>query len=232
MLDRLPGGPAPLLRTYTMATVKDMQPSRWAPSIWVIHLGVRGQRLLLEAEDVGRWRIAPGTELDNKALQELRSLSRSARLKEMACRLLSWRPRSRHELKQRLLKAGGDAETVDRVLDELEQQGLIDDASFAAYWVRSRTEFRPRSRRELEAELRSKGVSSQGMKELLDQVPEQELCSAVAIKRAKAFRSLPKSEFRRRLLQYLLRRGFDYDIAATSVEEAWLTLEARSGQQW
>jgi regulatory protein len=215
-----------------MAAVRDVRPSRWAPSTWVVQLEGRRQRLILEEETILRWGIKPGTELGQQTLRELQSLSKNTRLKEIAYRLLAWRPRSRTELEQRLLKAGGSPEAVHTLLDSLQQQGLVDDTAFANYWIQSRLEFRPRSRRELEAELRSKGLQGKEVRELIERVPEEQLCAQVAMKKARAIHFLPRPEFRRRLLQYLLRRGFEYQTADRAVEDAWNALKASGEGQW
>ncbi len=221
-----------MLGVLKMATVRDLRPSRWAPSMWILHLDGWGRRLCLDREAVDRWGIQPGMELSPEVLSQLMPLSKVSRLKEAAYRLLAWRPRSRSELRERLLKAGGTPEAVEAILDQLQGEGVVNDEAFATYWVQSRLQFRPRSRRELEAELRAKGIRVQDVRDLLEEFPEEQVCSQAALKRAKHLGNLPRLEFHRKLLQYLMRRGFDYDTASRAVEEAWRALRGQEDQQW
>src|SRR5699024_12185910 len=74
-------------------------------------------------------------------------------------RLLKHRARSEHELRQRLLTAEHAADAVDEAVERIRAWGLLDDADFAAEWVRGRRRRRGRSRGALERELREKGVA-------------------------------------------------------------------------
>ncbi len=208
-----------------MVRVNDLRPSPWAPSLWVVKLEGWRRRLLLEEEVIRRCDIGVGTEIDADLLYDLQALSRTARLKEAALRLLAWRPRSRAELRQRLLHKGNQPAAVDRLLDELQQLGLLDDTHFASYWVEHRMQFRPKSRKELQAELRAKGVESSEIRDIIDAFPEENACLAIAVKRGRTLRNLSEQDFTRKLLQYLLRRGFPFDLASRAVKEAWDTLQ-------
>src|SRR5699024_3192060 len=61
-------------------------------------------------------------------------------------RLLKHRARSEHELRQRLLTAEHAADAVDEAVERIRAWGLLDDADFAAEWVRGRRRRRGRSR--------------------------------------------------------------------------------------
>ena len=76
-----------------------------------------------------------------------------------ALRLLRHRPRSEQELRDRLVANEHSAEAVEEAVDRIRAWGLIDDADFAAEWVRGRRRRRGRSKGALERELREKGVA-------------------------------------------------------------------------
>ena len=83
-----------------------------------------------------------------------------------ALRLLSYRARSRAEIRRRLEKTYPSL-VVEQALERLADQGYLDDAAFAREWRRSREERRPRSRRALQYELHRLGVEWEIVQEAL-----------------------------------------------------------------
>ncbi len=139
----------------------------------------------------------------------------AVKVKERALRLLSVRSRSRSELRQRLLRADFEPEEVDAALADLEAVGLIDDEAFA----RELAEHQRRKglgRRAALSGLRVKGVDRELAERIADDVnPEDEAERAmeVASKRLPRLQGLDPETRRRRLLDYVLRRGYDYQVA-------------------
>jgi regulatory protein len=77
-----------------------------------------------------------------------------------ALRYLGIRPRSQYEVKAFLTKKTTNTALITRVINELTHQGLLNDADFARWYIDSRSRTSPRSRRQLEQELRHKGVTT------------------------------------------------------------------------
>ena len=86
---------------------------------------------------------------------------------QRALLLLSYRPRSEAEIRQKLAKAGFEPEVIATVLERLRANGLVRDEGFAHEWVENRGAFRPRSRRMLAYELRRKGVAEETIQQAL-----------------------------------------------------------------
>jgi len=78
-----------------------------------------------------------------------------------AINLLSYRPRSVAEMRFRLGRICPDKTLVDRTIERLLQDKLLDDLEFAKWWVDQRLTFRPKGNRALTAELSAKGVDRQ-----------------------------------------------------------------------
>lgn len=137
------------------------------------------------------------------------------KVKERALRLLSVRSRSKAELRQRLLRGDFEPEEVDAALADLEAVGLIDDEAFA----RELAEHQRRKgmgRRAGMAALRVKGVDRELAERIADDVnpdDEAERAAEVAAKRLPRLQGLEPETRRRRLLDYVLRRGYDYQTA-------------------
>jgi regulatory protein len=139
-------------------------------------------------------------------------------VKERALRLLSVRSRSRAELRQRLLRADYEPEDVESALDDLERVGLIDDEAFA----RELAEYQRRKgmgRRAGMNALRVKGVDRELAERIAEEVSpgdEAERAMEVAAKRLPRLHGLEPEARRRRLLEFLLRRGYDPETARSA----------------
>ena len=140
---------------------------------------------------------------------------------ERCLSLLARRPRARRELDDYLRRRGLEAAVRDAALARLVERGLVDDAGFARTWVENRSAFRPRSRRALAAELWRKGVSVESAAQALAEVDDESAARSAARGYARRMSGLERKEFFQRLLGYLGRRGFTYNVARPVVEEVW-----------
>lgn len=171
-------------------------------------------------------RLRVGQELDEAALARVRKADEVEQAYERALKLLATRPRSEAEVRRRLREHEVAESVVEEVLVRLRRAGLADDGAFANYWVENRAEFRPRSKRALLAELKRKGVVGDTLAEALVGVNDAEAAYQVAAQRARRLRTLPRLEFRRKLGQFLARRGFDYETIEPILERVWTEMQA------
>ena len=165
-----------------------------------------------------------GDEVDGDRLRALREAEARADAMSAALRLLSYRPRSETELRQRLARRGVPPALIDSTIQRLRELGLVDDAAFARAWVESRERTSPRGQRLLRQELRAKGVNSDASRELVEGVDDAEAALRASARRAASLSGLPQEEFRRRLGDFLRRRGFDYETIRLTVERRWREL--------
>ena len=143
-----------------------------------------------------------------------------------ALRLLRYRPRSEYELRHRLVEKDHPADAVDEAVERVRVWGLIDDAEFAAEWVRGRRRRRGRSRGALERELRDKGVAEVHIADAVadidvsdDRRQAAELVRARLARRpgAAAADGFDEGE-RRRLVAFLARRGYPTGLSLAVVD--------------
>lgn len=151
-----------------------------------------------------------------------------APVRKRALGLLDQRARSRHELRERLIKAEFAPELVDEVLDSLERASLVDDSSFAHEWVRQRAARRGKSARALDLELRDKGVAAAIRADALAQISgedEEAQARALAEKKARAVKAVPadRAEYDkalRRVVGVLARRGYSSELTVRVARES------------
>ena len=142
--------------------------------------------------------------------------------KSYALRLLKLRPRSVAELRQKMTDKGHTAVVVDVVVDELTRAGFLDDAAFGRAWMRSRLN-RPMGLRRVSRELMDKGVSKDLIRGAWDEVKadydELEIVRQLAQKRAGKYNNIDPLKRKRRVMEYLARRGFQLDIIMKAIRE-------------
>ncbi|MHD0303744.1 recombination regulator RecX [Rhodococcus erythropolis] len=134
-----------------------------------------------------------------------------AQAKDACLRLLTDRARSRSELETKLSGRGFEPEIISKVLDRLQEIGLIDDADFANQWVHSRHTYSGKGKRALAVELRLKGIDQDVASEALSQIdPEDERERAAELVRRK-LKNKPvddRDKVTRRLVSMLARKGY------------------------
>jgi regulatory protein len=141
-----------------------------------------------------------------------------------ALNYLSYRPRSQAEVTAYLQRRGAPQSQIAAVISRLERIGLIDDEAFAQFWVENRERFRPRGLRALRFELHSKGIDDQAIDQALAAVDASASAYEAASKKARQLRNADKEAFYRKLVDYLARRGFDYEVAREATERHWAAL--------
>lgn len=146
------------------------------------------------------------------------------RAREICLLALERRMRSRKELADRLKKKGTTPEVAATVLDRLTEVGLINDEAYARAFVASRQRTKPRGARALAMELRQKGIADPIITAVLLELDEGEDTLAAAARavapKLRALQGKPPEEARRKAEQFLLRRGFNYEIARTVLDQA------------
>ncbi len=139
-----------------------------------------------------------------------------------AMRLLAASAKSRQVISEKLEGRGFPPEIVKEALDQLESQGLLSDKAFGQSLVSRFTHSKPAGKRMIAFELKRKGIPVKIREELLDNVtPENELEKAreIGALRWDKFKNLDKNKRKKRLYDFLGRRGFDFDVIRQVAEE-------------
>ena len=199
--------------------------------VTAIRSGKRGKRVniylnekfafSLEADVAVKEGLRKEQALSEDEIEALKKADLFQRCLNAAFNFLSYRPRSQAELSQRLHRRGFDGDNVAAVLARLEAQGLVDDLAFAQFWKDNRDSFRPRSQWLTRLELRQKGVAEDIIDRVAAQVDDEDSAYRAAIAKAHRLPTADYDGFRRRLGQYLKRRGFGYGLIKPTVERVW-----------
>ncbi|MBI4285251.1 MAG: RecX family transcriptional regulator [Chloroflexi bacterium] len=179
----------------------------------------------LAAEVAAQAGLRAGTELTDSQVDALVTSDQRQRCFDAAARYLHYRPRSESELRERLRQRGFAGETVENVLGRLKQQGLVDDAAFTRFWKENRETFSPRSQQLAMVELRKKGIAEDIITQTMRDVDDAESAYRAAASKVRRLSGADYDAFRRRLGQYLRRRGFSYSVIDQTVARCWQEIE-------
>lgn len=168
-------------------------------------------------------RLRIGQALTDADIERLKEADAAETAYEKTLYFLSYRPRSEAEIRRYLKKKQLPDNQQAAVVARLRQAGLVDDSTFAGQWVENRAAFRPKGKRAIQAELRAKGVAAKDIEAALEGVDDSATARQLAAARAPRLlrQRLSKADFKRKLGEYLARRGFDYETITEAVESAW-----------
>lgn len=141
-------------------------------------------------------------------------------LENYALGLLSRQDYTRKKMREALAKKGSTEDEVDRAMEFLISHDLINDTRYADIYIESQKEKYGRKR--LEFFLRQKGIEQDIIDRALTEITaDEELESACRLVSKKRIAADGGDLFRekRKLLDFLVRKGFCYDLAKDAIDK-------------
>ena len=124
------------------------------------------------------------------------------------------RPRSIEELKEKLRNKKFSDDEIEETVEYLVETKLLDDRAFTKSWIAYRLS-RPFGFRRIYSELSSKGVAKEIIEEAIAQAKgeyaETDVILEVARRRWERLSGIDPQKKKKRLCDFLLRRGFPMD---------------------
>ncbi len=170
--------------------------------------------------------INAGREMNSEILDKAKEAELFYQGQRVAINYVSYRPRSSREVMVKLNQKGFPLGVAQRVVQHFESVSLVNDGEFARMFVRDKLKAKHVGRALLKQLLYAKGVSRQLIDEVLGEYvteeDQQRSASELAAKKlklaARSFSKLDRMKQRKRLIDFLLRRGFSSDIAIKTVK--------------
>ncbi len=206
------------MRKITAIQVQKRNPNR-------VNIHLDGEYAFGLTRIVAAW-LQVGQTLDEEKIAKLQAEDARERALQQAYLFLSYRARSEKEIRQNLGKHEIPEAVIEETLERLRRDGFANDKQFASAWVENRSTFRPRGRRALALELRQKGIDNFTIESALEEVDEEALAYEAGQKKARKLALSPTkgqewSEFRKKMSEFLARRGFSYSVIAPIVQRLW-----------
>lgn len=171
----------------------------------------------LRLEDVLKYNLAVGDELDQATYDKILKESGFGKLFEAVLRFLSFRPRSESEIRRFLAKKKAANETIENIILKLRKMGQINDLEFAKWFVEQRRLFKPKGILAIKFELRKLGVDRIIIDKVVtsDKTSEEEVAFGLAEKKLAKIkgRYSDQTRLKQSLQAFLAMRGFSYETS-------------------
>ncbi|MBE7005286.1 MAG: regulatory protein RecX [Ruminococcaceae bacterium] len=182
-----------------------------------------GDLLRITEEELLRFDLYTGLDISPEDVVKLKKCAAQSEARTRAAGMIAARPLSRKELQKRLCGKGAQEEDAAAAADWLEEIGALDDLAYAKMLVRRYSETGYGAAR-LRDELFRRGVP----RELWDEALAEAIDPGEAIARIVASRTkgAPLDEKgRKRLADYLLRRGFSWNEVKPAISALGADIE-------
>lgn len=154
-------------------------------------------------------------EITEDTLNEIKKFDEYQFAKKSALDFLSYRIRSTAEIKEKLKSKKISAGTIDKTIAHLDKIGLLNDNEFAKLLVQSKMGKKPAGKKVIRQKLFQKGIpkiiGDKVIEELYTADKEIELIADIYKNYSSKIKGLDKFQKRRKLFEYLMRKGFDID---------------------
>ena len=195
-----------------MAILTALAPDPRQPGYRLVEVD-RGRFASLPAAALESLSLQLGAELEPAVLDRLRELADVEAAERAALRALARRAHAHLDLQRRLVRKQHPPAAVDAALERLTTRGLLDDGRFAEQYAALRAT-RGKGPARLLRDLLAQGVERRTAERAVGRALEEEgidpevEARAVAAKRARQLVGLPVPVRKRRLLAFLVRRGY------------------------
>lgn len=170
----------------------------------------------LDLAQVVDYAVKVGQVLTESELAELKKASEFGKLYQRALEWVLTRPRSERETRDYLRRKVYDKKLsqdyITEIISRLKQKKYLNDLRFAEYYVENRFVKKGVSQKRLRMELMKKGIAKEIIEEVMSgRSDEDEIKKMIARKRNKYDDE--------KLITYLCRQGFEYQLAQNLVHE-------------
>ncbi len=196
-----------------MPTLTGLAPDPRQPDYRLVEVD-RGRFASLPVDALQPLGLTVGMELEAVMLDRLRALADIEAAQRAALRALARRAYARRDLERRLVKKQHPPRAVDAALERLAERGLLDDRRFAERYAALRA-VRGRGPARMIRDLLAQGVERRTAEAAVRHALDDEgidpgvEARAVAVRRAGQLGGLPGRVRKRRLLAFLMRRGYE-----------------------
>lgn len=213
-----PDEPAPIIE----GSITAITPARQSGCV-AIRVG-RVRAAVIAADDADRLRLHTGLDWTPILADAIAAAAALAAAKDLAVKIVASRPITRNALCRRLAQRGHAPSDAANVADQLQTLGVLDDARFAAAFIRSRLDAKPAGKIWLLSKLAQKGVDRATANAAVDAalVGRDQRAEAERLALARFKRMSPRLErqaVERRLFGVLARRGFDAGLCRDVVRK-------------
>lgn len=170
-----------------------------------------------------RLSLIKGSVIDTDLFSRIEGEVQRDAIRSWLLGLLAKKPYSRLQLVRKCREVDYDMRVVDEILDDFASRKWIDDEAFANSFARDKAAFQRWGPAKIKQQLRMLGIPDRMAEEAIKQnLPAEEQRSVVmdlVVKRKQHFlREENPQKRKKKIVDYLLRKGYDADIIFSSID--------------
>lgn len=169
-------------------------------------------------EDYLRLCLYEKKEISDEEIEFIRKNVTFKSAKSQAVKYLSYRLITEAQLFDKLQGKGFDEDTILDVISELKSMGYINDLIYAQKYVYERIKLKPKSKKMLKMELKSKGVSEDIADQVLNEMEiDEDIVIDRLIKKKFGKYNIKEPQIEKKIYYFLLHRGFSMENIRTAL---------------
>ena len=175
-------------------------------------------------EDIIYFKLKEGNEISKEKYDYIQNELIYIQAQDTALHYIGYKMRTEKEVFKKLYEKGFSENVIERVMEFLKKYQYIEDEKYCESYIKERIRFNPRGKYALKMELRQKAIADSIIDKTLEKIEIDELGDAIRLLEKKCF-SLDdiNEKEKKRLLGFLQRRGYSYDI----IKEAFAYIEQK-----
>ena len=168
--------------------------------------------------------LEKGREIEEELYEKILYEVIGRRVKKRAMHILEKHDKTEHQLREKLQENRYPSESIENAIEYVKSYGYINDASYAKRYVTYRK--KKKSKKQLKMELLGKGVSSEIISKVFEEMEDSELdtIKKLIIKKC-PFPADLEAEEEKKIKMSLMRKGFPY----SEIDRAFRQLEEGKG---
>lgn len=167
----------------------------------------------LPMQDILYFKLKEGQAVSEDTVEFIRQNLIYIKAQDTALHFLGYKMRTVKEIRQKLEEKEFAEDIIERVLAFLEKYGYADDKEYCRRYIRQQLRLKPKSGYALGIELKQKGVPSAIVEEVLAETELDETADALRWLEKKSRGQWPPDvKKKKQLYDFLLRKGYSYDI--------------------
>ena len=175
----------------------------------------------LDGADALMMKIKPGRELSVEDIERCKWECNYTKARDKALDVLSRKPISESELRGKLIEKGYDDEVAQKVMEELEGLGYVNDYDYGTLFLEHCLS-KMWGKKKIRFEMRQKGLSDTIINELLADYEESDMEDEVTELIISKYSSYDFSDIKTKakITRYFASRGFDFSLIDRCIRKA------------
>ena len=186
--------------------------SKRNPNIFLVKIG--GEEILLHSDVIVVFGIKKGAEVDKETLEKIEDESDYIICLNKATNYINSRLKTKKQLKDYLYQNKFKTATIKRVIDKLEEYNIINDKSYADFYIESNKD--KLTSKKLKEKLAQKGITNEACLEKVNGLDDNELCVKTVEKFLK--NKVYDKKTKEKLIRHLQYKGFSYDTIYSAMK--------------